>query len=64
MNRENSDATSGQAGKQQGKLENLAQTINPPSREISDEELADPGANIPRKPMDQLDESRAPRTRR
>lgn len=29
------------------KLEKLAETIDPPGREISDAELIDPGANIP-----------------
>jgi hypothetical protein len=30
-----------------GTLEKIAETIAPPSREVSDEELIDPGANSP-----------------
>jgi hypothetical protein len=33
--------------KDQGLLEKIAHTIDPPSREVSDDELIDPGANIP-----------------
>ncbi len=41
------DNNESKQGKDEGVLERLAQTIDPPSREISDDELSDPGANIP-----------------
>lgn len=64
MNRNTSDTSKGATGKDDGMLEKLAQTIDPPSREISDEELADPGANIPRVPMDKVKEEGKPGNRR
>jgi hypothetical protein len=33
--------------KNKGMLEKMAEVINPPGREISDDELIDPGKNIP-----------------
>ncbi len=57
--------------KKQGKgvLEKIAETIDPPSREISTDELLDPGSNIPPgRPGDKdaaqsnTDSSRAPQT--
>lgn len=48
----------GKTGRNEGKLEKLAQTIDPPSREISDEEILDPGANIPREPMEKADQKK------
>lgn len=33
--------------KDKGTLEKIAQVIDPPGREISDDELIDPGKNIP-----------------
>jgi hypothetical protein len=33
--------------KKQGVLEKVAQLIDPPSREVSDAELIDPGSSIP-----------------
>lgn len=34
-------------GKEDGLLEKAARLIDPPGREVNDEELADPGSNIP-----------------
>lgn len=41
------DNRAGKQGKDEGTLEKVARFIDPPGREISDEELSDPGANIP-----------------
>lgn len=54
MNRQTNDAGSGKTGKEEGMLEKLAHAVEPPSREISDDELIDPGANIPREPMEKV----------
>jgi hypothetical protein len=64
MNRNTTHTGTGKTGKDESILEKVAQAIDPPSREISDEEILDPGKNIPRAPMDKLDENRAPRNRR
>lgn len=55
MNRNTSDAGNRKPGKDEGVLEKLARTVDPPSREISDEEILDPGKNIPREPMEKQD---------
>lgn len=47
MNRKPVDSPETGHGKDDGALEKMAQFINPPSREITDDELADPGNNIP-----------------
>jgi hypothetical protein len=54
MNRTSGNSNeSKQESKDKGVLEKVAQTIDPPSREISDDELIDPGSNTPgSKPSD------------
>lgn len=47
MNRKPIDSHQTGQGKDDGALEKMAQLINPPSREVTDDELADPGNNIP-----------------
>lgn len=39
--------TDAKQGKDEGVLEKIARTIDPSGREISDDELIDPGSNIP-----------------
>ena len=46
MNRKPADNSHTGQGKDDGALEKMAQFINPPSREVTDDELADPGNNI------------------
>ncbi|GIZ52844.1 hypothetical protein [Noviherbaspirillum aridicola] len=58
MNRNANDAGTGKGGKNEGMLEKLAQAVDPPGREISDEEILDPGANIPREPMERVDRNK------
>jgi hypothetical protein len=47
MNRKPDDSHKTGQGKDDGALEKMAQFINPPSREVTNDELADPGKNIP-----------------
>ena len=47
MNRKPVDSPETGQSKDDGALEKMAQFINPPSREVTDDELADPGNNIP-----------------
>lgn len=47
MNRKPVDSRETGQGKDDGALEKMAQFIDPPSREITDDKLADPGSNIP-----------------
>lgn len=47
-------------GKDDGMLEKIARTIDPSGREISDDELIDPGANIEDKPAERKSTSRKP----
>ena len=58
MNRNTNDAGTGKPGKDKGILEKVAHAVDPPSREISDEEILDPGANIPREPMEKADRNK------
>ena len=41
------DVQKGKQNTDKGMLERIANTIDPPSRDISDDELLDPGSNIP-----------------
>lgn len=47
MNPKTSGSDESKQGKEDGALEKMAKFIDPPGREISDDELSDPGANIP-----------------
>lgn len=46
MNSNTNRGTDTKQGKEEGMLEKIAHTIDPSGREISDDELIDPGANI------------------
>ncbi len=47
MNAQRNDAEKSTQSADDGILEKIARAIDPPSREVSDEELIDPGANTP-----------------
>lgn len=63
MTRPHNDTNAGKQDKDQGALEKLANVIDPASREVSDDEIFDPGTNIPSSDR-VLNESEAPPSKR
>lgn len=63
MTRPHTDTNAGKQDKDQGALEKLANLVDPASRHVSDEEIFDPGTNIPSSGR-VLNESEAPPSKR
>jgi hypothetical protein len=63
MTRPHGDTNTGRQDKDKGALEKLANLVEPPSRDVSDEEIFDPGSNIPSSDR-VLNESEAPPSKR
>ena len=63
MTRPHIDTNAGKQDKDQGALEKLANLVDPASRDVSDDQIFDPGANIPSSDK-VLNESEAPPSKR
>lgn len=60
MNRHMNRGADKKQGKDEGMLEKIADTVDPSGREISDDELIDPGANIKDEPAERKGIERKP----